>query len=145
MVREKLNKVQADLQEGKKIEGQRTIFHDLFANNQLQPEEKTAERLEAEGVGLVAAGYLYPLAEEYEEADRCQCPRSMTVALTLSVISYHVIANPPILQKLQKELGEALPKMAPQPQWTQLEQLPYLVNFSTPSSMVQLLTLRRAL
>ncbi|KAI4202646.1 MAG: hypothetical protein LQ350_002439 [Teloschistes chrysophthalmus] len=56
MVREKLNKVQADLQEGKKIEGQRTIFHDLFANDQLQPEEKTAERLEAEGVGLVAAG-----------------------------------------------------------------------------------------
>ncbi|KAL8693461.1 MAG: hypothetical protein Q9218_001732 [Villophora microphyllina] len=107
MVREKINVVQKDLDEGKKLEGQKTIFHDLFANDQLEPREKTAERLEAEGVGLVAAG-------------------SMTVALTLSVISYHIIANPKILQNLQQELDEALPKMGSQPRWTQLEQLPYL-------------------
>ncbi|KAL8662424.1 MAG: hypothetical protein Q9202_004745 [Teloschistes flavicans] len=107
MVREKIDRVQTDLQQGRKMEGQRTIFHDLFTNNQLPPGEKTAERLEAEGVGLVAAG-------------------TMTGALTLSVISYNVLAQPAILQKLQKELGEALPRLGPQSKWSQLERLPYL-------------------
>lgn len=57
MVHEKVSKVQADLKEGVKIQGQRTIFHELLTNDQLSPEEKTPERLEAEGVGVVAAGY----------------------------------------------------------------------------------------
>lgn len=70
MVREKIDKVQTDLQQGRKMEGQRTIFHDLFTNNQLPPGEKTTERLEAEGVGLVAAGYLYPLVQTDAKADQ---------------------------------------------------------------------------
>lgn len=58
MVHEKVVKVQNDLAEDKKIEGQKTIFHEVITNDSLRPEEKTVERLEAEGVGLVAAGYL---------------------------------------------------------------------------------------
>ena len=58
MVHEKVVKVQHDLAEGKKIEGQKTIFHEVITNDSLRPEEKSVERLEAEGVGVVAAGYL---------------------------------------------------------------------------------------
>ena len=57
MIHEKVSKVQADLKAGVKTQGQRTIFHELLTNSQLPPEEKTPERLEAEGVGLVGAGY----------------------------------------------------------------------------------------
>lgn len=56
MIHEKVTKVQADLSEEKKIDGQKTIFHELIKNDQLRPEEKTTERLVAEGVGVVAAG-----------------------------------------------------------------------------------------
>ena len=57
MVHEKVVKVQNDLAEDKRKEGQKTIFHEVISNDSLRPEEKTVERLEAEGVGLVAAGY----------------------------------------------------------------------------------------
>ena len=57
MVREKVIKVQNDLAEDKKLHGQKTIFHDLLTNDQLRPEEKTIDRLEAEGVGIIGAGY----------------------------------------------------------------------------------------
>ncbi|KAL8726095.1 MAG: hypothetical protein Q9166_006932 [cf. Caloplaca sp. 2 TL-2023] len=56
MVREKVDQVEVELRENKRLDGQRTIFHDLFTSNQLIPEEKTAERLAAEGVGIVSAG-----------------------------------------------------------------------------------------
>ena len=55
-MRDKINAVQSDLSEGKRTDSQKTIFHDLITNDQLRPEEKTAARLEAEGVGVVAAG-----------------------------------------------------------------------------------------
>ncbi|KAI4256855.1 MAG: hypothetical protein L6R42_005990, partial [Xanthoria sp. 1 TBL-2021] len=106
-VREKVDQVQADLVDNKKPDGQRTIFHDLFTNDSLIPEERTPERLAAEGVGIVSAG-------------------SMTVAHTLSVISYHIIANPDILSRLRDELANALPINASAPKWGRLEQLPYL-------------------
>ncbi|KAI4101078.1 MAG: hypothetical protein LQ339_005201 [Xanthoria mediterranea] len=107
MVREKVDQVQADLDENQKPDGQRTIFHDLLTNHSLIPEERTPERLAAEGVGIVSAG-------------------SMTVAHTLSVISYHIIANPDILSKLRDELACSLPTNGPPPKWGRLEQLPYL-------------------
>ncbi len=57
MVREKVDQVQADLDDNQKPDdGQRTIFHDLLANHSLIPEERTPERLAAEGVGIVSAG-----------------------------------------------------------------------------------------
>lgn len=55
----------------------------------------------------------------------------MTVAHTLSVISYHIIANPNILGKLQEELNAALPSSDVPAKWSQLEQLPYLVSVSS--------------
>ena len=52
----------------------------------------------------------------------------MTVAHTLSVISYHIIANPEIQRKLHKELDAAFPDPASPVSWGPLEQLPYLVS-----------------
>ena len=48
--------VEQDIKEEKDLQGQKTIFHDLMTNDQLRPEEKAVERLEFEGMGLVAAG-----------------------------------------------------------------------------------------
>ena len=56
MVRDKISAVQKDLNEGRKTDSQKTIFHELITSDQLRPEEKTADRLEAEGVGVVGAG-----------------------------------------------------------------------------------------
>ncbi|KAL8957356.1 MAG: hypothetical protein Q9193_005347 [Seirophora villosa] len=56
MIREKILKVQADIKEGKKPEGQKTIIYDLITGDDLPPEEKTLPRLEIEASALVAAG-----------------------------------------------------------------------------------------
>ncbi|KAL8851803.1 MAG: hypothetical protein Q9221_003317 [Calogaya cf. arnoldii] len=111
MVREKVDQVQADLADNKKPDGQRTIFHDLSTNNALIPEERTPERLAAEGMALISAG-------------------SQTVAHTLAVITYHIIANPEILRKLHDKLASALPSDGSAPKWGNFEQLPYLVSSS---------------
>lgn len=58
MVHEKVTQVQADIVEDARVDKQKTIFHALITNDQLRPEEKTTDRLEGEGVGLVAAGNL---------------------------------------------------------------------------------------
>ncbi|KAL8866610.1 MAG: hypothetical protein Q9174_006198 [Haloplaca sp. 1 TL-2023] len=107
MISEKVSKVQDEVKRGKRSTDRRTIFHDIIDNDQIRPEEKTQGRLLSEGFSLLGGG-------------------TATVALTLSVISYHVIANPQILQKLQDELAQASPKMSSPPTWSQLEQLPYL-------------------
>lgn len=57
MVHDKVSKVQSDFAKDEKVDSRQTIFHGLIANDQLPPEEKTTERLEAEGAGVVAAGY----------------------------------------------------------------------------------------
>lgn len=49
-------KVKADLAEGKKPIGQKTIFYEMLTNDQLRPEDKTNLRLEQEGISVVAAG-----------------------------------------------------------------------------------------
>ena len=52
----------------------------------------------------------------------------MTVAHTLTVITYHVLQDKKILGKLQEELRSVMPKAESKPKWNQLEQLPYLVG-----------------
>lgn len=53
----------------------------------------------------------------------------MTVALTLSVISFHLIIDKPMREKLQTELKSVMPEPHARPKWTQLDQLPYLVSW----------------
>ena len=111
MVRSKILKVKAELAEGRKPEGQKTIFYDILTNPQLAEEDKTIARLENEGVSVVAAG-------------------SNTVAHTLSCISFFVMSDKAILEKLQVELRSVMAE-DPEPKWSQLETLPYLTAIIT--------------
>lgn len=111
MVRAKILKVKAELAEGRKPEGQKTIFYDVLTNPQLADEDKTIERVENEGISVVAAG-------------------SNTVAHTLSCISFFIISDRSMLEKLQAELA-AVMKDNPEPKWSQLESLPYLTAVIT--------------
>lgn len=110
-VRSKIVKVKSDIAEGKKPEGQKTIFYDLIMNDQLAEEDKSIERLENEGISVVAAG-------------------SNTVAHTLSVIAFHVMSDQAMLGKLQAELKGVMAQN-PEPKWQQLETLPYLTAVIT--------------
>ncbi len=56
MVRDQVLGVKSELAQGKKPVGQKTIFYDLLTNDQLPPEDKAVDRLQAEGLLLVAAG-----------------------------------------------------------------------------------------
>lgn len=46
----------------------------------------------------------------------------------LTVTSYHLLANPAILARLQAELATVMPEPNTPVTWAQLEQLPYLVS-----------------
>lgn len=47
-------------------------------------------------------------------------------ATTLANLTFHLLANPPILKKLREELAAAFPDINTHPTSTQLERLPYL-------------------
>lgn len=55
MAKERIARVKAELAEGKKPD-EKTIFYDMLTNDQLRPEDKTSERLEAEGTSVLGAG-----------------------------------------------------------------------------------------
>ncbi|KAL9619658.1 MAG: hypothetical protein Q9160_005764 [Pyrenula sp. 1 TL-2023] len=84
-----------------------TVFHALRNDPDLPPEEKAASRLVAEATSLVGAG-------------------TLTSAHMLSITSYHVLANPPVLEKLMEEVEEAFPDPRDSPNIPGLESLPYL-------------------
>lgn len=86
----------------------KTIFEEILESS-LPPEEKTLDRLMDEGLILIGAG-------------------GETTAQTLAVLTFNLLHNPPVLQKLRKELDDAIPDPANMPSWQQLEQLPYLVS-----------------
>ena len=46
----------AELAAGKKPKGQKTVFYELLTNDQLREEDKTVDRLEAEGLSVLGAG-----------------------------------------------------------------------------------------
>lgn len=86
----------------------RTIFEEL-RDSTLPPQEKSVERLMDEGFILIGAG-------------------GETTAQTLAVLTFHLLNNPLVLQKLQTELDTAMPDPSRPMSWQQLEQLPYLVR-----------------
>ena len=65
----------------------------------------------------------------------------MTVAHTLSVISYQIIANPKIQQRLHEELDTAFADPASPVRWSSLEQLPYLVSAASDANDSRTLSL----
>lgn len=84
--------------------GKSSVYDSVLDSKVLPPEEKRLRRLQEEGALLVLAGTDSP-------------------AKSLSVIFYHLLANPEIMKKLRSEL-ETL--STPNPTWTELEKLPYL-------------------
>jgi hypothetical protein len=83
-----------------------TIFHELLEGN-LPPAEKSVARLVQEAQIVVSAG-------------------TETTARCLSVITYHLLANPEIVRILRKELEDAIPRLDEVIPLAALEQLPYL-------------------
>lgn len=91
-----------------KNENHATIFHDLIYNSKLPEKELTVPRLRDEGTGIVAAG-------------------TVTTGRTLYLITYFLLANPPILRRLQEELRVPFANYPEKsPTWAELETLPYL-------------------
>ncbi len=84
-----------------------TIFHSLIRNPNLSKADKTDERLLDEARVLLGAG-------------------TDTTANTLAWTTYHILANPPVIARLRKELVDAIPDLENMPPLNQLEALPYL-------------------
>lgn len=89
----------------------RTIFHSLLQSN-VPAEEKSLKRLVEEGQLVVGAG-----------AD--------TTAHALTTTTFHLLDNPDKLEKLRKELREAMPHPSQPAQLSVVENLPYLVSNPT--------------
>lgn len=83
-----------------------TVFHDLL-HSDLPASEKTLIRLRDEGQTIIAAGQI-------------------TTAAFLKMTTFHLLANPPILQKLKEELTSAIPNAWTPAPLQKLEKLPYL-------------------
>ncbi|KAL8653987.1 MAG: hypothetical protein Q9226_003619 [Calogaya cf. arnoldii] len=92
--------------EGKPVGLEPGIFTGILRSN-LPAQEKTADRMSSEGMGLLVAG-------------------SETTAQTLSITTYHILANPDILAELRKQLETAIPEAETLPPLAKLEAIPYL-------------------
>ena len=88
---------------------QESIFSEILESNLLPPNERSVSHLLDEGTTLVAAGV-------------------ETTARALATTTFYVLTTPGVLQRLRKELIDAMPSPMDTPSWTQLEQLPYLVS-----------------
>ena len=84
-----------------------TVFHSLRDDDDLPLSEKSLPRLVMEAQSLIGAG-------------------TLTSTHMLSITTYHVLDNPPVLSRLTAELEEALPDAAAPCSLQTLEQLPYL-------------------
>lgn len=85
----------------------RTVFHELLQSG-LPPEELSVERLKHEAASITGAGI-------------------DTTKTTLALATFHILANPHVLERLQEELRRAVPDAsAPPPTLPELEKLPYL-------------------
>lgn len=104
--------VKASIGRGKKPEGQTSIFYDVLTNPDVRPQEKTDDHMQDEAQALMAAG-------------------TITTAHILTIITFHIISNPSMLQKLQAELKSVMFTSETPPKWQQLEQLPYLTAVIT--------------
>lgn len=83
-----------------------TIIQTLLESD-LPSSEKTLARLTSEANALMLAG-------------------THTTSTALALVTYHLLANPPQLQRLRSELRGVVTDASDLPAWSSLEQLPYL-------------------
>jgi cytochrome P450 len=103
----KLSRVMIDLAKGK-IPNKVTVFHEMIQSD-LPESEKYLRRLRDEAQTLVGAGLT-------------------TTAWSLTNASFYLLDNPTVLEKLRKELWEAIPDLSAPDAFAhqKLENLPYL-------------------
>ncbi|KAL8860495.1 MAG: hypothetical protein Q9178_003154 [Gyalolechia marmorata] len=82
------------------------LFLDVLQSN-LSPQENSAKKIAREGMSLLIAG-------------------TVTTAVTLSLITYHLLVNPDKLARLREELEQAVPDSNLLPPISRLEAVPYL-------------------
>jgi cytochrome P450 len=99
-----VKKAQANVSKG--IDDGSTVFGSVLQSD-LPPPEKSLQRLVEEGFSLFVAG-------------------TETVSWTLTVVTYHVLTKPLILQRLTAEVRSVVDASGRLPKWVELEKLPYL-------------------
>ncbi|KAL9017054.1 MAG: hypothetical protein Q9185_005608 [Variospora sp. 1 TL-2023] len=108
-----INRMQGDIKsimkgiEDQSYKSKPSVFEGLLTSS-LPPQERTLDRLVKEGMALIVAG-------------------SETTAQTLSITTYHLLANPDKLAKLRSTLCASMPDPNAPPSLAQLESNPYLV------------------
>jgi cytochrome P450 len=83
-----------------------TIFRDVL-NSNLPDSDKSVDRLTQEATSVVGAGM-------------------ETTKWVLTVGTFHLLDNPPVLARLKAELTEAMPDSSAVLSYSDLEKLPYL-------------------
>ena len=93
------------------------LYHALLGSN-LPEDEKRPERMAHEGFEILLAG-------------------SDTTARTMGIAVYHLIANPPIAQRLREELKTVMPRPQDIVEFKILHELPWLVSLRRGSESVR--------
>ena len=99
-----VKQAQVDLDKG--LDNGTTVFGSLLQSD-LPPSEKSLQRMTEEGFSLFAAG-------------------TETVSWALTVITYHLLAKPAMLERLTAEVTQVVDSSGQLPPWAALEKLPYL-------------------
>ncbi|EHA47697.1 trichodiene oxygenase [Pyricularia oryzae 70-15] len=103
----RVQKTKAEIESGMSLQYKRpTVFGSLLESD-LPEEEKSGARLTDEAGAVVGAG-------------------TETTSWSLSVMTYHLLAKPEVLQRLQDELRQVVDDPKNLPPWSVLEALPYL-------------------
>ncbi|KAH6653116.1 cytochrome P450 [Truncatella angustata] len=99
-----IKKTKAETEAG--VQDDVTIFGSLLQSS-LPEDEKTVARLSSEATALIGAA-------------------TDTVSWALTVITFHLLTQPNLLERLHNELSEVYDGGDHLPQWSTLEKLPYL-------------------
>lgn len=94
--------------ESARVEERPELFH-IINESALPPSEKTLKRIAQEGFALIAAG-------------------GETTARILTIATFHILANPPVLTRLQNELKVSMVDPMELPNLGVLRELPWLVG-----------------
>ena len=105
-MRSQIVEILNDTEKIKEKESHDTLFSALLTSD-LPPEEVTLKRLQHEAISVVGAGL-------------------ETTKWALSVASFHLLNNPPILARLREELFVAIPDQDHIPALPEIQRLPYL-------------------
>ncbi len=85
-----------------------SLIRSLIDSDLLPESEKAAHRIRGEAQIAIGAG-------------------TLTTSHALKVATYHILANPPVLDTLMRELHTSIPDMDAPPNLQQLERMPYLM------------------